>query len=130
MSRFAYVAVALTAVATALSIVPDARAASDLDGTWRAVRALGGDVQGSEITLKGTEVSGTGGCNRFSGSAVLGKGAIKFGALRATKMFCAGKMDTETIFLSALDATRHYEISGDELVFADETGSPVAVFTR
>lgn len=129
-SRFACVAVVMTAIATVSAVVPNARGASALDGTWRAVRALGGDVQGPEITLKGTEISGTGGCNRFSGSAVLGKDAIKFGALRATKMFCAGKMDTETVFLSALDATRHYAISGDELVFTDETGSPVAVFTR
>lgn len=105
-------------------------AADSLGGTWKAVRALGGDVSGPEIAISGAEITGTGGCNRFSGSAVVSGNTIKFGALRATKMFCAGKMDTETVFLSALDATRAFAVSGNKLVFTDETGSPVAIFKK
>ena len=117
----------------ALSVViaaSGASAADGLSGTWKAVRALGGDISGPELVINGAEVSGTGGCNRFSGSAVVNGSALKFGPLRATKMFCAGKMDTETVFLSALDATRAFAVSDDELVLTDETGSPVAIFKK
>lgn len=124
--NFLRVLVALSVVVTASEV----SAADSLSGTWKAVRALGGDVHGPEISISGAEVSGTGGCNRFSGSAVVSGNTIKFGPLRATKMFCAGKMDTETVFLSALDATRAFAVSGDELVFTDETGSPVAIFQK
>ena len=117
--------VALGVVATASEA-----GAADLSGTWKAVRALGGDITGPELVISGGEVTGTGGCNRFSGSAVIDGSALKFGPLRATKMFCAGKMDTETIFLSALDATRAFVASNYQLVFTDETGSPVAIFKK
>lgn len=117
--------VALGVVATASEA-----GAADLSGTWKAVRALGGDITGPELVISGGEVTGTGGCNRFSGSAVIDGSALKFGPLRATKMFCAGKMDTETIFLSALDATRAFVVSNNQLVFTDETGSPVAIFKK
>lgn len=117
---------ALSVIATA----SPALAADSVGGTWKAVRALGGDVNGPELSLSGSEATGSGGCNRFSGSAVIKGNTIKFGPLRATKMFCAGKMDTETVFFSALDATRGYAVSGNELVFLDETGSPVAIFKK
>lgn len=120
-------AIALGVVGT---FAAEVAAADTLGGNWRAVRALGGDVNGPELSINGGEVSGTGGCNRFSGSAVINGSALKFGPLRATKKFCAGKMDTETVFLSALDATRAFAVSGSELVFTDETGSPVAIFKK
>lgn len=113
-----------------MALTPAASAADVIGGAWKAVRALGGDVNGPELTISGVEVSGTGGCNRFSGRAIINGNAIKFGPLRSTKMFCAGKMDTETVFLSALDATRAFAITGSELVLTDETGSPVAIFKR
>lgn len=117
----------------ALSVIASsapALAADSVGGTWKAVRALGGDVSGPELSLSGSEATGTGGCNRFSGSAVIKDNTIKFGPLRATKMFCAGKMDTETVFFSALDATRGYAVSSNELVFMDEAGSPVVIFKK
>ncbi|HPG89719.1 MAG TPA: META domain-containing protein [Hyphomicrobium sp.] len=124
--RRAIFAITLLVIASA----PTAHAADDLNGTWRAESALGGAVSGPELQITGVQVSGTGGCNRYSGTAVISKGAIKFGPLRATRMFCAGKMDTETVFLSALDAARAYRLSGNQLVLTDETGSPVATFTK
>lgn len=124
--RFSRSMFALCVVTTASPTL----AADTLGGTWKAVRALGGDVNGPELSLSTNEVTGTGGCNRFSGSAAIKGNTIKFGPLRATKMFCAGKMDAETIFLSALDATRGYAVSGNELVFTDETGSPVVIFKK
>lgn len=127
MARFdARVAISLIVIAAASA----AAAADGLNGNWKAVTALGGAVDGPELQIDGTQVSGSGGCNRFSGTAVIAKGAIKFGPLRATRKFCAGKMDTETVFLSALDATRAFALSSDELVLTDETGSPVASFIK
>lgn len=117
-------------VLSVIAAVSPALAADNLGGTWKAIRALGGDVSGPELSISGNEAIGTGGCNRFSGSAVIKGNTIKFGPLRATKMFCAGKMDSETVFFSALDATRGYAVSGNELVFMDETGSPVVIFKK
>ncbi len=82
-------------------------------------------LEGSEITVRFDDdglVSGSAGCNNYSGS-YQGEGEtinIELGPL--TMMFCdqpEGVMDQETAYLAALDAVSKYRILGTELVMYD-----------
>ncbi|WP_022823558.1 META domain-containing protein [Hymenobacter norwichensis] len=72
---------------------------------------------------------GNGGCNRFRGSFEQpADGQLKFGPLMSTKMACPD-LQTESGLMSALQAARTYQISGDTLrLFGETTAQPSAVF--
>jgi heat shock protein HslJ len=61
-------------------------------------------------------VSGSAGCNRFSGTYTL-TGRLQFGPLMSTKMACAEDRlnRQETDFLGVLQAASRHEITGDTL---------------
>jgi copper homeostasis protein (lipoprotein) len=71
-------------------------------------------------------VTGSGGCNRFTGSYESGTGTLKFGALASTRMACPA-METEATFLKALERTRRFRLAGRKLELVDEHG---VVLTR
>jgi heat shock protein HslJ len=75
------------------------------------------------------QAEGNGGCNRFRGSFEQPTdGQLKFGPLMSTKMACPD-LQTESGFISALQAARSYQISGDTLrLFGETTTQPSAVF--
>ena len=75
------------------------------------------------------QAEGNGGCNRFRGSFEQpADGQLKFGPLLSTKMACPD-LQTESGFMSALQAARTYQISGDTLrLFGEATAQPSAVF--
>lgn len=91
-------------------------------------------LEGSEITAQFTEdglVSGSAGCNSYSGSyQVDGEGlSVELGP--STLMFCdqpEGMMDQETAYLGALDSVVSYHILGTELVMQDKSGTEVLKF--
>jgi copper homeostasis protein (lipoprotein) len=66
-------------------------------------------------------VTGSGGCNRFTGSYESGTGTLKFGALASTRMACPA-METEATFLKALERTRRFRLAGRNLELVDELG--------
>jgi copper homeostasis protein (lipoprotein) len=66
-------------------------------------------------------VTGSGGCNRLSGSYDTGEGTLRFGTLVSTQMNCPS-MDTEAAFLAALGATRRYREFGRILELLDDRG--------
>jgi heat shock protein HslJ len=70
-------------------------------------------------------VSGSGGCNRVSGTYRIGDGTLRFGPLVSTKMAC-DDLDVETAFLRALEATRTYRVRGRTLDLFDGAGDRVA----
>jgi len=70
-------------------------------------------------TLK---VTGSGGCNRFSGSYGSGAGTIQFGPLASTRMACPA-METETAFLHALEGARRFRLAGRHLDLEDGGGA-------
>ena len=70
-------------------------------------------------------VTGSGGCNRFSGSYQSDQRSLRFGPLASTRMACLD-MDTETAFLRALERTRHYRIRGRTLDLLDAGGGLAA----
>lgn len=95
---------------------------ADLVGpTWRLV-AIGGDAVPADagVTLTfGTDggVSGSSGCNRFSGTADLGPGsALGFSPLASTRRACAPPaMEREQAFLTALQAADRAVVTDGEL---------------
>lgn len=77
----------------------------------------------STVTLSFDEdgkVSGSGGCNTFSGSYTIGQDSLSFGPLASTKKACADEtlMKQEQDFFAALEAASSYALVGDELSIA------------
>ena len=63
------------------------------------------------------KVSGSGGCNTFSGTATISGMAIKFGALAATKKACSEEVNAqETAYLKALEQAQTYEMRATSLL--------------
>ena len=73
------------------------------------------------------QISGSGGCNNYSGSYKSdGVGSIEIGPLASTMMACAdpeGVMDQEMQFLAALQAATVYTIDGSTLEMRDADGA-------
>ena len=63
-------------------------------------------------------VSGSAGCNTYSGSYVLNANSISISSVGVTRMFCSspeGIMDQEERFLNALGSANTYEVLGGQL---------------
>lgn len=124
-------------VARVLGVYPgqgcDAAPSPPLEGTeWVGVSVDGAPLpEGVEATLhlapEERRVSGSGGCNRFSGAYELAGGRLTFGTLAATRRACPGPaMDAEAAFLAALGRAGSYRLEGDRLELLGEAG-PVTV---
>jgi putative lipoprotein len=104
--------------------------------TWRVTRVNGKDVVAGEnqrapyIVLQASEhrVSGSGGCNRITGTYSVEKQTIHFGPMASTMMACPSGMDTEKDFMEALDAARRWKIQGNELELYGEDGNLLVRF--
>jgi heat shock protein HslJ len=71
------------------------------------------------------QVTGSGGCNRFSGSYGAGRDTLRFGRLTSTLMLCDdGGIETE--FFRVLDETRRYRVQGRTLELLDDRGRSLA----
>jgi heat shock protein HslJ len=111
--------------------------APQLAGTRWLAEAIDGkavvpDVQSTLEFAGADRVSGRGGCNQYSGRALLSGNTVRFGALITTKMGCAQPlMDQEFRYLKALDATGTFRIDPDgRLVLVDESGAERLKFSR
>ena len=99
---------------------------------WRPVRigdryvTVSGQQHEPWIVLQpgARRVTGSGGCNRISGSYETGPGTLRFSPMISTQMACPS-MDFETAFLGALNATRRYRIEGRILELMDENQKPL-----
>ncbi|MGW8225878.1 MAG: META domain-containing protein [Anaerolineales bacterium] len=100
---------------------------------------IGGDaiapvLEGTEITAYFDEdgnVSGTAGCNNYSGSYKVEGEQITIELGPLTMMFCEqpeGTMDQETAYLQALDSVATFRILGDEMVMLNEAGQEVLIY--
>ena len=113
----------------------DANPEIDLVGAW-LLEDMGGRgvVDGVQTTMIfGSEgrVSGTGGCNRYTGSYTLENDRLTFGPLAGTKMMCPeAVMGQEDRFHKALADVERVTIDGD-LLLIEITGSDSPLrFTR
>ena len=76
-------------------------------------------------------VSGSGGCNRFTGSYTFTDGELSFGPLAGTKMMCPeAVMDQEDRFHRALGAVDRVERDGPFLLIFEENSDQPLRFTK
>lgn len=74
-------------------------------------------------------VSGTGGCNAFGGTSVVGYDSLRLGPLAPTGKTCLTLPGAqEDLFFKVLELTRKARIEGDQLVLLDATGKTLARF--
>lgn len=102
---------------------PTAPAPLPLEGTlW----TLQNTLAGAPITAafqQGT-VSGSAGCNTYTGSYSASGGAISFGPLTITGLVCdPAVMEQETLYLARLQVADEYEIEGNQLRISGQIGS-------
>jgi len=91
--------------------------------------APGGDAQ-IQFDRSSGRVSGSGGCNRVSGSFTRSGIALKIGQLASTRMACPDPVRgaNEAQFISALQSTASYRLAGpSRLALLDASGRTVAM---
>lgn len=77
------------------------------------------------------QISGTTGCNRFTGTANSKPGALHFGVLAMTRMACQGPhLTTENALLNVFQQTATFTRSGPSLVLRDARGNILARLQR
>jgi len=86
--------------------------------------------QSAQIVFDGgaQRMSGSGGCNRISGSYQRSGAQLKIGPVASTRMACLdpSRGQLETRFLAALQATASYSVAGNELILIDARGQTLA----
>jgi heat shock protein HslJ len=89
-----------------------------------------GTAISAEFTTDG-RVSGTAGCNNYSGQYTVSGSTIQIGTpLASTMMACEqAVMDQETAYFQALANAKTFEVKGDQLTLKDSGGAVVASFT-
>jgi heat shock protein HslJ len=96
--------------------------AQSLTGIHWQLAAMGETpvVAGSVVSIMfgdDSSVSGTGGCNRFSGTYTVSSNMLTFSPLASTRMACvdAAASQQETAFFAALEAANGYALADDGL---------------
>ena len=104
---------------------------------WLALDIDGTPVKNkTESTINfedATRVTGSGGCNRFFGTAELSGQALEVGPLGTTRMACPDTiMNQEHRFLKALESVRRYRVDDatDLLYLSNEQGKPILRFRQ
>ena len=116
--------------ATASATTPSS--AGSLEGTWQLVALEGtpiADKKRFNITFKGDEVRGHGGCNSFWATAKQTGGELVLEALAATEKGC-DLFAQESAYLKALKETRSFTITSGVLEFRSSTGAKLVSFER
>ena len=114
-------------------------ASSELDGDWKLI-SYGSNtnpmpaVPNAESSLTfesdGT-LSGSVGCNSFSGDYKVDKNTITFGAIAATEMACAEPlMQQESAVFSLFSDTITFQVESSTLTITSADGKSAAVFVQ
>lgn len=100
-----------------------------IGGTFYAETIYGENAtnSGARIVLdaKSNNVSGNGGCNDFSGEAIMNQGSVKMSKIVSTEMFCEDKGAMEKQFFKALAEAAKYEYQGKGITFMNAAGDQV-----
>lgn len=100
------------------------------DATGVMVPALSDPVVTIRFTREG-EVSGSGGCNRYSARYMTEHSRITISATGTTEMYCSGPgvMAQESAYLRDLTAAGEFRLAGSELRLYAADGRPLLVFS-
>jgi heat shock protein HslJ len=123
------------------AVMPDAAQGEPADpfrsevpvGSWRLI-GFGDATEPGEIdvTLRveaDGKMSGTSGCNRYSGAWTPGEGGARVGPFAATKMACPPpRMEIEDRYLEELGSVRGWRRHVEGIVLVDAAGDPRLVF--
>jgi heat shock protein HslJ len=97
-----------------------------LDGTsWTLIEGTGVTIP-DEVTMtlqfEGDRSSGSGGCNRFTGTYEEDGNSISFGPLASTRMACPEEVvAAESAYHAALGSAAWWSASENELVLSDSS---------
>jgi len=128
-------AVLAAAFAASLSASVPAFAKAELSGTW-VLREIDGRAAISDahttLNLSEERITGSGGCNMYSGIGQVAEGRVRVGLLAMTKMGCAADiLEQETRFASALPVSVRYDIdAGGAMRVYDARGRLTMRLTR
>jgi heat shock protein HslJ len=112
-------------VAVAVTACGDDAEPASLEGTsWILVAGVDvpADIAVSEPTVAFTSdtITGSGGCNRYSGGYETDGDSIEIGMIASTQMACPAPAGTiEAAFFDALQQTTSWSIEDDQLVLSD-----------
>jgi heat shock protein HslJ len=131
-----YLVLGLSAVLVFLSSCAASQPGSggDLTGQVWALSELKGKslVTGTNISALFTstnKVSGSAGCNQYSGSYSVSGSSITFSSIASTMMACDTPiMAQETSYLNALGEAKTYAVKGSQLSLFDTSGSTLALY--
>ena len=134
----------LAGAALAAAVVGSAATASPVDRQDAEASALPGKVWilatlAGKAPLRGTEltstftaagrVSGSAGCNRYSGTYRASQMALRISPLATTQMACARPIERqERAFLKALTSTRSFAVRRGTLTLRSAAGRQLATF--
>ena len=108
-----------------------------LDGEWvvnglhfparEAIMSVRGELT---LHIEGDEVSGSAGCNMFSGELTIDEDSVTIGPLMSTRRFCGDEegeegpstMEQEAAYLAALENTAEVSLEGDRLTLLRPDG--------
>jgi heat shock protein HslJ len=94
--------------------------------------AVSSTIAGTETTMilgDDGSLSGSAGCNTYSGTYTLDVDALTVGPLATTKMACADDvMAQEAAFLTAMEGVATSSIEGSRLTLFDGSGAPLLAF--
>ena len=130
------VSVAVLAVfaATAVATGSQSTVVSSLPGKIWVLASLNGKapLRGTELTSEFTakrRVSGSAGCNRYTGTYKVSGSTIRIVPLATTRKACAEPIERqETAFLTALSRARSFVVSGATLTLKSAGGQGLATF--
>jgi heat shock protein HslJ len=126
--------VAAAALVSACSTLPAMDKLPSLDGTAWVLQDLTGRTlaAGSRPTLQFTDdrLSGSDGCNRFSGRYTVAKQAFKVvQPLATTQMACPGEIGEQArAYIEALTVAGSYRLAEGRLQLIAASGTPLATF--
>lgn len=101
--------------------------------TWELTTLHGSEpLEGTaiDLTLEEDSVSGSAGCNSYTGAAEFDAGSMTLGPdIAVTMMACEPAiMDQEATYLTALERVTGYVLEADELLLQDADGITLATF--
>lgn len=126
---------ALIVAAAALAACRGAGGDASLEGTQWVLATLNGQppVEGTTPTAAFAEnqISGSAGCNQYSGSYVTSSSTLTIREVAMTEMYCMepeGVMEQEQSFLSALTSAAGYQVTDGRLEILDPAGNAALTF--